>query len=176
MLQHGFDETKVMGRPAFRFRIEDKTDGQKYSFQALWEQGAKFHLLEKQGHDLEATSWDKDFNEWRNNNVEARETGIKRAESSARSKGKELKETEKPASPGLAAHSLKAIKAHSVLTDLVAREGKKAGLDEDTKRTVGMQTMELLSHIGYSPDEIEKLAKQYLKTLRASEPKENVPA
>jgi len=169
MLQQGFNETKVMGRPAFRFRIEDKTDGQKYSFSAHWEQGAKFHALEKLGHDLEATCWDNDILFWENNSAEARATGIKRAESSAKAKGKEVKETKKPDRPGLPSNSVSIIKAHSVLTDEVSRVAKKTGLDEETRRTVGMESMVLLTHVGYTPEEIKKLCQAYIASLKAYE-------
>jgi hypothetical protein len=160
-INHGFIETRVNGTYTHRFRIQDNTDGQTYSFSAHWEQGAKFFSLEKQGHDLTGTEWDKDFSTWRDNSVQCRETGLKRAESAAKTKGKVL-DTVKPAGPGLNKESVSAIRAHGQLVAASATAGAKEGLDDETKRSIAMSAMSLLVHIGYTDADIKAITKAFL--------------
>src|SRR5215831_1898327 len=164
-------EQKIAGQPVHRFRLlRTDTNGleEGQSFSASWERSAKVYTYLKDGYTVTATNWDKDSNSWVDATEAAKDEGFKRA-NRAKEAGKTGEKAPASIKPSLSARSADFLKGHADLVKLVSTTGRKNGLDAETKRDFGMQTMEALTHAGFSPKDIQELAIAYLNSIQVHE-------
>lgn len=162
-------EQRLNGIPVHRFRfVKRDTDGveTEQSFSASWERSAKMWSAHNQGFEVTATNWEKDSDTWVNATQLALDEGFKRANRAKN--GKDMPSNViNVAKPGIPSESAEFIKNHADYLRAVATTGKKSGIDDDTKKALGMDTLTVLWHAGYTIPEMKELFKQFQASIQA---------
>lgn len=161
-------EQRVAGVPVHRFRFTAKGPGgveEQKSFVSSWERSSKMYAIQKQGFEVSATNWNKDTDTWDDATQAALTEGHNRAERAKNSNGKAP--VAKEVKPVISADAHSSMKAHADLVKMVANSFRKDGVEDAAKNSVGMSAMEMLTHAGYTPQEIFDLCKSYVTSLKA---------
>lgn len=159
------NERFINGRPVNRFRIEvQDSEGrisEMYRFSEGWKRADTWRQLERThgAESLKGTSWDDEVKDFTDDTDKAQEDSDKRAKRAGAPKVSDAK-------PGnvFSAETVQSMLDFANLVNLVAREGKKTGIDEESKRTAAMDAIQFIVSLGYSDKDLKHMVNQFLQS------------